>query len=161
MSGQYVEKLEKVFRIKGTRVALDSVIYLFLEGRSPEAIQDAFPALSLSQVYGAIAYYLDHQAELDRVSCAKRSSTPPSENAGHGRPESQLDRTLCGHREGAHGGARAEPTQRNMTTRAPERKRRRVAAHSKRSLVRDCIPTNYLGRSDERTLKNIQEYIKV
>jgi hypothetical protein len=34
------------------------------------------PALSLSQVYGAIAYYLDHQTELDRVSCAKRSSTP-------------------------------------------------------------------------------------
>ena len=119
------------------------------------------PALSLSKVYGAIAYYLDHQAELDRVSCAKRSSTPPSENAGHGRPESQLDRTLCGHREGAHGGARAEPTQRNMTTRAPERKRRRVAAHSKRSLVRDCIPTNDLGRSDEWILKNIQKYIKI
>src|SRR5499427_9399609 len=66
MSDQYVEKLEKVFRIKGTRVALDSVIYPFLEGRSPEAIQDAFPALSLSQVYGAIAYYLDHQTELDQ-----------------------------------------------------------------------------------------------
>ena len=66
MSDQYVEKEERVFRIRGTRVALDSVIYQFLEGRSPEAIQDAFPALSLSQVYGGIAYYLDHQAELDQ-----------------------------------------------------------------------------------------------
>jgi uncharacterized protein (DUF433 family) len=74
MSGQYVEKLEKVFRIKGTRVALDSVIYLFLEGRSPEAIQDAFPALSLSQVYGAIAYYLDHQAELDQYLAQNEAS---------------------------------------------------------------------------------------
>jgi uncharacterized protein (DUF433 family) len=65
MSDQYVENYEQVFRIRGTRVALDSVIYQFQMGRSPEAIQDAFPALSLSQVYGAIAYYLDHQAELD------------------------------------------------------------------------------------------------
>jgi hypothetical protein len=43
MSDQYVEKHEQVFRIRGTRVALDSVIYQFQIGRSPEAIQDAFP----------------------------------------------------------------------------------------------------------------------
>ncbi len=66
MSDKYVEKLDQVYRIKGSRVALDSIIYQFRQGRSPEAIQDAFPALSLSQVYGAIAYYLDHQAELDQ-----------------------------------------------------------------------------------------------
>jgi len=65
MTDNYIEKLDQVYRIKGTRVALDSVIYQFQQGRSPEAIQDAFPALSLSQVYAAIAYYLDHQAELD------------------------------------------------------------------------------------------------
>lgn len=66
MSDKYVEKLDQVYRIKGSRVALDSIIYQFRQGRSPEAIQDAFPALSLSQVYGAIAYYLDYQAELDQ-----------------------------------------------------------------------------------------------
>lgn len=65
MPNEYIEKLDQVYRIKGTRVALDSIIYKFQQGRSPEAIQDAFPALSLSQVYAAIAYYLDHQAELD------------------------------------------------------------------------------------------------
>ena len=65
MSDNYIEKHDQVWRIKGTRVALDSVIYQFREGRSPEAIQDAFPTLSLSQVYGTIAYYLDHQTELD------------------------------------------------------------------------------------------------
>lgn len=65
MNDQYIEKLDQVWQIKGTRVALDSVIYQFQQGRSPEAIQDAFPALSLGQVYAAIAYYLDHQAELD------------------------------------------------------------------------------------------------
>ncbi len=62
----YVEKRGEVYWIKGTRIALDSVIYQFQQGRSPEATQDAFPTLSLGQVYGAIAYYLDHQAELDK-----------------------------------------------------------------------------------------------
>ena len=65
MTDNYVEKHDEVWRIKGTRVALDSVIYQFQQGRSPEAIQDAFPALSLSQVYGAIAFYLDREAEID------------------------------------------------------------------------------------------------
>jgi uncharacterized protein (DUF433 family) len=65
MTDKYIEKHDQVWRVKGTRVALDSIIYQFREGRSPEAIQDAFPALSLSQVYGAIAFYLDHQVELD------------------------------------------------------------------------------------------------
>lgn len=65
MPNEYIEKADQVYRIKGTRVALDSIIYKFQQGRSPESIQDSFPALSLSQVYAAIAYYLDHQAELD------------------------------------------------------------------------------------------------
>lgn len=65
MTDKYVEKHDQVWRIKGTRVAIDSVIYQFQQGRSPEAIQDAFPALSLSQVFGAIAFYLDHEAEID------------------------------------------------------------------------------------------------
>lgn len=30
-----------------------------------EELREGFPALSLAQVYGAIAYYLDHQASLD------------------------------------------------------------------------------------------------
>ncbi len=65
MTDQYIEKQDQVYRIKGTRVALDSIIYRFQQGPSPEAIQDSFPALSLSQVYAAIAYYLDNRAELD------------------------------------------------------------------------------------------------
>ena len=65
MPNEYIEKANQVYRIKGTRVAIDSIIYKFQQGRSPESIQDAFPALSLSQVYAAIAYYLDHQTELD------------------------------------------------------------------------------------------------
>jgi hypothetical protein len=40
-------------------------VYCFNEGKSPEAIHEDFPLLNRSQVYGAIAFYLDHQAEID------------------------------------------------------------------------------------------------
>jgi Protein of unknown function (DUF433) len=60
----YVEKRDKAYWIAGSRVSLDSVIYAFLEGSSPESIVDSFDTLSLEQVYGAI-YYLSHRSEVD------------------------------------------------------------------------------------------------
>ncbi|MDX2030728.1 MAG: DUF433 domain-containing protein [Blastocatellia bacterium] len=74
MFDKYVEKLEHVYRVKDTRIALDSLIYQFRAGRSPEAIQDAFPTLSLSQVYGALAFYLENQAELDAYLSQQEAS---------------------------------------------------------------------------------------
>ena len=61
----YVTDLDGCYRITGTRVSLDSVVYAFLEGDSPETIAQCFPALTLEQVYGAIAYYLGHRSEVD------------------------------------------------------------------------------------------------
>ena len=46
-------------------MSLDSVVYGFQNGESPECIQQSFPALTLEQVYGAIAYYLAHKSEID------------------------------------------------------------------------------------------------
>jgi uncharacterized protein (DUF433 family) len=65
MAKEYVELQEGAYRIAGTRVSLDSVVYAFQKGASPERIQRSFPALSLEEVYGAIAYYLSHKAEID------------------------------------------------------------------------------------------------
>jgi hypothetical protein len=44
---------------------LESVIFLFLDGASPETIVDEFPALSLEQIYGAITFYLADRAKID------------------------------------------------------------------------------------------------
>ena len=52
-------------RIAGTRVSLDSVIYAFLEGATPEEICQDFSALSLAQVYATIAYYLNNREQVD------------------------------------------------------------------------------------------------
>jgi hypothetical protein len=46
-------------------VALDSIVRRFWEGDAPESMVQSFPALTLEQVYGAIAYYLRHQARID------------------------------------------------------------------------------------------------
>ncbi len=54
------------YYLAGTRVSLDSVVYSFREGHSPEAIQEDFPLLKRSQIHGAIAFYLDHEAEVDK-----------------------------------------------------------------------------------------------
>jgi uncharacterized protein (DUF433 family) len=61
----YVEYRDNVYRVAGTRVALDSIIRRFWEGDAPEAIVQSFPVLTLEQVYGAIAYNLRHQACID------------------------------------------------------------------------------------------------
>lgn len=61
----YIERENECYRITGTRVSLDSIVYAFLEGDSPETIAQSFPVITLGQVYGAIAYYLAHREEID------------------------------------------------------------------------------------------------
>jgi uncharacterized protein (DUF433 family) len=61
----YIEQVEGAYRVRGSRVSLDSVVYAFLDGEPAESIARAFPTLTLEQVYGAVTYYLAHQAEID------------------------------------------------------------------------------------------------
>jgi len=66
MESQYVEQHDNGYWIAGARVSLDSVVFAFQEGLSPETIvAECLPVLSLEQVYGAITYYLAHRAEMD------------------------------------------------------------------------------------------------
>ncbi len=65
MAREYVEKRDGGYYLEGSRVSLESLIYPFLEGASPETLVDEFPTLSLEQVYGAITFYLAHRPEID------------------------------------------------------------------------------------------------
>lgn len=65
MSKQYVEKRDEGFWITGKRISLDSIIYAFRRGQSPESIQRSFPLLKLEEIYGAITFYLANQTEID------------------------------------------------------------------------------------------------
>ena len=62
---EYVEKRNGGFYVAGTRISLDSIVYSFKDRDSPETIRQNFSSLSLEQVYGAIAFYLAHEPEVD------------------------------------------------------------------------------------------------
>lgn len=72
MSTNYVEQQDDTYMIGGTRVSLDSIVQAFVSGDSAETIAQAFPVLSLEQVYGAITFYLAHREEVDRYLAARQ-----------------------------------------------------------------------------------------
>ena len=63
----YVHEDEQgALRVGSTGVALDSVVHAFQQGHSAETIREQYPALSLEDVYGAIAFYLANREEVHR-----------------------------------------------------------------------------------------------
>ena len=62
---EYIEQRNGGFYVAGTRVSLDSIVYSFKAGDSPETIRQNFSSLTLEQVYGAIAFYLAHEKAVD------------------------------------------------------------------------------------------------
>ncbi len=55
-----------VWRVAGTRVSVDSVVYAFNEGASPEEIVWRFDTLDLKKVYALINYYLHNREKVDK-----------------------------------------------------------------------------------------------
>ena len=52
--------------VKGTRTAVKSVVGYYKMGLSVEEILEGLPHLTPAQVYEALSYYHDHQAEIER-----------------------------------------------------------------------------------------------
>ena len=67
----YIEYRNDTYLVENTRIALDSIVYAFQQGLSPESIVQSFPILTLEQVYGAIAFYLAHRTEIDDYLAAE------------------------------------------------------------------------------------------
>ena len=65
MNKSYVEYRDQGYWIANSRVSLDTIVYAFLDGQSPESIAQLFPILTLEQIYGSIAFYLAHQTEIE------------------------------------------------------------------------------------------------
>lgn len=65
-TNEYVEVHNGAYFVAGTRIGLDVVTYDFRNGRSAEAIFDAYPSIgSLAKVYGAITFILEHSMEIE------------------------------------------------------------------------------------------------
>ncbi len=49
-------------RVKGTRIGIEHILYEYIHNaKSPEAIAESFPTVTLEQVYATILYYLQHR----------------------------------------------------------------------------------------------------
>jgi uncharacterized protein (DUF433 family) len=66
MATEYVEQRNGGYFIKDARVSLDSVVYAFLRGESPEGIAESFPSLGLEQIFGALAFYIANRDAVDQ-----------------------------------------------------------------------------------------------
>ena len=65
LTKSYIEQRNVGYWIEETRISLDSVVYSFLNGESPESIAQNFPLLSLEQVYGGVTFYLANREIVD------------------------------------------------------------------------------------------------
>ncbi len=83
MDKAYVEKRDGSWWVTGTRVSLDSIVYAFRRGASPETIRSSFPVLTLEQVYGAITFYLSRQQDLDEYLQKSEEEYEAARRANH------------------------------------------------------------------------------
>lgn len=51
--------------IKGTRVSVRTIVLAWRRGLPPEEMPEHYPTVTLAQVFDALSYYSDNQAEIN------------------------------------------------------------------------------------------------
>jgi uncharacterized protein (DUF433 family) len=99
------EDSQGAMRIGATGVSLDSIVIAFQRGQSAEIIQQLYPALSLEEVYGAIAFYLANREQVHHylqgqdalwTELRERAQKSPSQLAQRLRAPRPLSSTVHG-----------------------------------------------------------------
>jgi uncharacterized protein (DUF433 family) len=72
---KYVRLRDGNWYVGDSRVSVYSVIAAWRRHGAPERIQQSYPSLPLVAIYATIAYYLEHQAELDAFFDEIRAQT--------------------------------------------------------------------------------------
>ena len=99
MSKEYIEQRDGNYYIAGTRISLDSIVYGFRRGESPETICQNFELLDLEQVYGAIAYYLAHKTNIDSYLIRQNEKWAEDKGNSEPLPASLRERLLRARKE--------------------------------------------------------------
>jgi len=68
-----VQDDDGTIRVTGSRITLDTLVGAFQTGATAEQIQDSFPSLSLRDIYGVIAFYLEHPTEVQDYLQTRRA----------------------------------------------------------------------------------------
>jgi uncharacterized protein (DUF433 family) len=57
--------------VEGTRIGVHDVVAMIKTGASVDEVVKSLPRLTRAQVYECLAYYEDHQAEIDPLAAAQ------------------------------------------------------------------------------------------
>ena len=85
-SHPYVERRKDICGgrpvIRGTRFPVSSVVVPYQRGLTAEKILQEFPQLTPTQVYGALAYYFDHQRAINaEITLLRRKERQMNQDA--------------------------------------------------------------------------------
>jgi uncharacterized protein (DUF433 family) len=81
------------FRVGASNVTLETVLWAFQEGATPEAIVEEYPSLALADVYGAVAYYLRHRDDVETyLQTQAEAYQSTAENVRREYPQADLVR---------------------------------------------------------------------
>ncbi len=80
-----------------TRVTLDTVVAVFTQGATAEEIVYRFPSLKLADVYATIAFYLNHQQEVEAYLQQRQQQSQEIRKMNQARfdPQGLRDRLLA------------------------------------------------------------------
>lgn len=90
-----------VVLIGGTRVTLDTVVAVFNQGATAEEIVHRYPSLKLGDVYATIAYYLNHQQDVEAYLQQRQQQAAEIRQMNQARfdPQGLRDRLLARRQE--------------------------------------------------------------
>ncbi|BAY76939.1 hypothetical protein NIES25_33970 [Nostoc linckia NIES-25] len=80
-----------------TRVTLDTIVAVFQQGATAEEIVYRYPSLDLADVYATIAFYLNHQAQVEAYLQQRRQQSQEIRtiNQANYDPQALRDRLLA------------------------------------------------------------------
>lgn len=86
-----------VVRVGGTRVTLDTVLHAFKQGATAEEIVQRYPSLRLGDVYASIAFYLNHQEDVEAYLRQRQQQAQEIRQMNEARfdPQGLRDRLLA------------------------------------------------------------------
>src|SRR5260370_20991053 len=99
MPKEYIEQRDGNYYVAGTRISLDSIVQAFRRGESPETICQNFELLRLEEVYGAIAYYLANQADIDSYLSSRNEKWAEGRRSAEPLPASLRERLMRAREE--------------------------------------------------------------
>lgn len=83
--------------IGNTRVTLDTVVAVFKQGTTAEEIVQRYPSLKLGDVYASIAFYLNHQEDVEQYLQQRQQQAQEIRQMNEARfdPQGLRDRLLA------------------------------------------------------------------